>query len=43
MSRLLLAAESAGSLYAVPSELREITPMQSVTWIPKAPSTSAGS
>jgi purine-binding chemotaxis protein CheW len=38
MSRLLLAAESAGSLYAVPSEfVREITPMQSVTRIPKAP------
>lgn len=38
MSRLLLAAESAGSLYAVPSEfVREITPMQAVTRIPKAP------
>lgn len=38
MSRLLLAAEAAGSLYAVPSEfVREITPMQAVTRIPRAP------
>lgn len=38
MSRLLLAAESGGSLYAIPSELvREITPMESVTRIPRAP------
>lgn len=38
MTRLLLAAESGGSLYAVPSEfVREITPMESVTRIPRAP------
>ena len=38
MSRLLLAAEAGGSLYAIPSELvREITPMASVTRIPRAP------
>ena len=38
MTSLLLAAESGGSLYAVPSEfVREITPMVAVTRIPKAP------
>ena len=38
MTSLLLAAESGGSLYAVPSEfVREITPMVAVTRIPRAP------
>lgn len=38
MSNLLLAAETGGSLYALPSEfVREITPMESVTRIPRAP------
>jgi purine-binding chemotaxis protein CheW len=38
MTRLLLAAESSGSLYAVPSEhVREITPLGGLTRIPRAP------